>query len=194
MVEFENKKQRAGLVEDCFRISTSDLGKRILYPNGSNRIYLQHKQSENIAGKAGAVAVASGLVIMEVNYRVYFDDPLRVEIFFGLSGQTIFLDTTELQFGTNVYFLCPCERRCRILYMKRGGKSRFACRDCHNLRYELTTFSNSSELGIFSKLLHNYYKMDEKKLGINRVDYNGQLTRKAKSMIELSKKITTPTI
>lgn len=193
-MELENKKPKVSLVEDCFKISTSDLGKRILYPSDSDRIYRQHNQLTNIDGKVGKVAVASGLTIIEINYQIYFDDPLRVDIFFGSSSQTIFLDTTELQFGTNVYFLCPCERRCRILYMKRVSKSRFACRDCHNLRYELTTFSSNSEFGVFSRLLHNYYKMDEKKLEISRIDYNGQLTRKAKSVIELSKKITVPAI
>lgn len=184
------------MVEECYKLSISDLGKRLLYPVGSNRMYLQHNQPEKQVGKSGKAVLSAlySLSLLKVDYQVYFDDNLRLEIYFGSNYQIIPLDTTECYFGTNVYMLCTCGKRCQILYMRRDNMTRFACRSCLNLKYEMTTFNRNTQLGPYSGLLHKYNKLAEKQLKVKRIDYNGKMTRKAKSIMKLSRKMNIPKI
>jgi hypothetical protein len=195
-MELENKKTATGLVEECYKLSIGDLGKHLLYPIGSNRMYAQHKELENLKGKSGEVILSAlySFKLLKVNYRVHFDDVLRLEIFFGSNYQIIPLDTTELYYGTNVYMLCSCGRRCQVLYMRKDTVNRFACRDCLNLKYEMTTFNRNTQLGVYSVLLHRHQKLMAKQLGVKRIDYNGNITRKARSIIKLSRETAVPTI
>lgn len=49
--------------------------------------------------------------------------------------QTIELNSAPVTFGFRRYLLCSCGKQANSLYLK---DSRFACRHCHNLAYEIT--------------------------------------------------------
>jgi hypothetical protein len=182
-----NKTKKINTVEECYKLSTTDLGKHILYPCNSDRMYVQHNNPTELIGKAGkAILHTLYNKSLELHYEVYFDAPIRIEIFFdSTKTQTILLDTTELQYGTNVYMLCICGQRCRTLYLYRDY---FACRDCLNLKYELTTINPHTLSGSLFRMMHRSLKLKEKQLHLSRVDYKGKMTRKVKSFVELSKK------
>ena len=182
------KRKKINTVEECYKLTTTDLGKLILYPLGSDRMYVQHEDLATLEGKAGKSTLRAWYnnKALELHYKVYFDEPLRIEVFFdSTKTQTILLDTVEYLYGTNVYMLCFCGRRCRTLYL-HGDQ--FACRDCLNLKYELTTINHHTVSGNLFRMMHRSLKLKEKQLHLGRIDYNGKMTRKAKSFVDLVKK------
>jgi hypothetical protein len=182
------KRKKIITVEEAYKLKTTDLGKLILYPLGSDRMYLQHEDIDNLEGKAGQSTLRAWYnnKPLELHYKVYFDEPLRIEVFFdSIRNQTILLDTTESQYGTNVYMLCLCGKRCRILYLYRDY---FACRDCLHLKYELTTINHHTLAGNLRRMMHRSLKLKEKQLHLGRIDYKGKITKKTKSFINLVEK------
>jgi len=60
----------------------------------------------------------------------------------GKEPQGINIEWIDVTYGRMAYFLCNCGSRVLKLY-KPSNKTEFLCRDCSNLRYRVSSFSNS---------------------------------------------------
>ncbi len=187
------------LVEQCYRLSLGDLGKRLLYPVGSNRKYDVYDDMSALDGKQGTVFLLKryGLRALAVSYRVILSGKLRVDVSYSYrplrsSSQSIYLETEEAPYGTRYYMLCGCGRRCNVLYMRMDKPYYFACRACLNLIYELTRINRSVAGGELFYRFNRHIKLDNMSVDVKRIDYRGKYTKKAARVLRLSKRMAVP--
>lgn len=181
-------KEKKGLVEESATLKISDFGKKLLYaeygdescPNGERQ---------------GSFCVGKGINAMRVKYE--YSPMIAMNMIFveairekdgRTSYQEIMLDIIPLSYGLRPYFLCSnCGKRCDNLYMAKHDF--LYCRDCQDLTYELTRVKKSSLDG-FAYPVALIDKIDQKQRKVKRIYYNGKMTRKAKSAMASSKKLT----
>lgn len=90
----------------------------------------------------------------EVSAWLAKPEEYAAELRWGFDGsQTLRFICTPGTYGGSVLWLrCPCGRRCRKLYLP-PGRTRYACRVCHQLRYR------SQRLSIADRWQHRAAKL-----------------------------------
>lgn len=185
------KHRRTVLVEDCFVLTLSDLGKKLLRPvNEWKENYPQPlDQQVELLGKRGEVTIVGRRGKLSVDYEVDLEDPpiLNLEYSFRNSwhNQAVDLGEASVTFGVRPYLVCPCGHRANKLYLS-PKQSTFMCRDCCGAYYESTTINRSSAAGGLDYLLAQVLKLDEHRAKIKRLAYAGSPTRKT---VQLARKI-----
>ncbi len=159
-------------VEDCWRLSLENLGKKIL------------------DGKDGRFVIFNGLTPILGSFRSE-DDFLNIS--FNKNSrehtQTIMLAESEAVFGTRPYLICSrCDSRRNDLYLRPDSYS-FVCRDCANLYYYSTRQNRRTVHGNLFYQHNQCMKLMTLEPLVKRISYNGKLTRRASQVIQLSKKI-----
>ena len=113
----EKRKFEKFLIEDCFQLSLNYLGKKILYPLNCDLKYDRYENPEELTGKSNSLKLhSSNGAVLDLTYEVFFDEPLRIEVWFTNGSynqryQTIHLDTEEVLYGTRYYLMCSCGSR-----------------------------------------------------------------------------------
>lgn len=179
------------LVEDCYRLHTRDLGKGILSPTNA-------KSKDKISTNKTALLL-NGLSVMRVSFKINLEaNPINIKIFFsrdpknwskdlGIS-QTVDIEPCELRFGTRFYFKCGCGKKANILCLRPDIPYYFACRECLNLKYYLTTINRNSFGREIFYWFNRVEKAREKMAEIKRLTYNGKVTKRTAYALSVAKK------
>lgn len=168
----DEEKQHKIAVEDCWRLTLNDIGKRVLGDKNGNFILLN-----GLSLIFGSYETKDGYLCISFNRnnKAY--------------NQSIALAKSEAVFGTRPYFVCGrCETRCNNLYLRPDGYS-FACRQCHNLYYESTRLNRQTLHGDLFYRFNRHLKLMVDKADVKRIDYNGKYTRKAASLMKKMAKL-----
>ncbi len=190
----EPKTKIKVLAEDCFKISISDFGKKLLRPINSDELnnfdLLYNKENNLLKGKQGHFTIQNGIETLHIFYNV---DPNRIpkilnirfsRIEGGFDGisQNIELGEDYAQYGFRPYFTCSCGKLCTVLY-KVPAKSIFKCISCSNIIYESQKLNKKTMSGLFyhTHRLLKLVKMEEK---TPRTFYNGKYTIKRQRLME----------
>jgi len=132
--------------------------------------------------KSGTIK-APGMGGFMLDYEVNPDN-LSLEFFCPTQpiDGLIYLTHSESTFGRRPWFVCPgCGTSRGKLY--RAGRA-FKCRKCLDLAYESTRLPKAWPIfRLFSRQMR-IIKLSEQ---VKRISYAGQLTRRAKRIIELSR-------
>jgi hypothetical protein len=170
----QTKKGAKGLIENQSYISISEFGRGLL-------------RLHNNKGKSGTF-ISSGLKLRRLVYYVDLDsDPPCLFIYIQNNNDSqikIHLKHTYSTFGIRPYFACPkCQSlRCK-LYMKEGA---LLCRKCLNLVHESTRLHLVHPL---IRIFKKQFKIVEISERVKRISYNGKFTRRAKRVMELSRRL-----
>ena len=158
-------------VEQCWKLNISKL---------KDRDEVAHIANAECEGQEMAIAY---------NFNCS-DDSMLATITFFYNGevirQIIDIETAELPLGDRPYFRCQCGNRCSVLYLKPDG-SKFACRECNKLIYEVKTVNKKLMNGVLYQV-NRINKLIEKSDKIDRAFYNGKPTKKVESFIRLREK------
>jgi len=154
------------LVENCYFITPKDVG--------SNFEQIQKNESSKLEGRNG------------INY--WFDNISQQDWLFvsvdGHEPQKLKWEVVEITYGQKQFFFCECGRRCMKLYLLPGGDE-FKCRECHNLRYALTTFNKNSPAGHKIYQMNRIQKLSEGRANMARIFYNGKFSKRFARFIRL---------
>src|SRR3989344_8056754 len=123
------------LIENSFAISTKLLKKDL------------YRAREQKTGINGFINISYGNTKAVADYSIELGteyDYLVIQ--YGEKEQRIKLAESELHFGTRSWFICECERRVAKLYLP-PHTTKFKCRRCHSLSYELQSFNKNSKHG-----------------------------------------------
>ncbi len=155
------------LIEDCFKLSINDIGKKSLY--GKNGKIELTRCNYNDKLHCNFTSAHQSLNIRyTINKQVYI--------------QNINFETESIRYGLRPYMQCKCGHRSNTLYLRPDMPYRFACRRCNNLKYELTTINPKTKIGKYKIYLLHLRKLDEAKIKINRLYYRGKVKTGAKSI------------
>lgn len=173
------------LIEDCFKLRLGDLGKFLLIPVRIEESDDLSKQTKT--GRSGAALLLNGLSSMRVDYKMNLNrEPNIINIRFSDGrkesssiDQAIEIEKQELLFGTRFFFKCRCGKRLNVLYLRPDMPYCFACRECLNLKYFLTTINRK----VLGRELFYWFdrsrRVKEKLAEIKQLTKNGKITRKA---------------
>jgi hypothetical protein len=180
------KRRREYLVEDCFILCLSDLGKRLLHPSGND--------GGLVVGKCGKVLLSNRFKDLPVQFSV--DHGLGDKVILNISckhrnsllNQAITLQTGKAPYGIRPYLVCYCGYQGNKLYLSNKEYS-FLCRRCAGLYYDVTSINRKSPLGRLKYQLWKKFKIENQKARVTRVSYMGKFTRRAKRLMELVKAV-----
>ena len=108
-------------------------------------------------------------------YVEYENEKACLVVNFREEPQRILLSEEELTFGIRTYLTCACGNRVNTLYLKEGV---FACRECHNLKYQSTTINRNSRHGNFLYKQSQIIKAMDMRESMGRIFYKSQYTKK----------------
>ena len=121
----------------------------------------------------------------------WLDNPAEPSIaFVSISGnepQSISIEWKTITFGERAYFLCECNCRVSRLYLPQD-KAKFKCRKCHNLQYQLASFSRYSVAGKSLYHMNRLQKLTNSRAGMGRVFYKGHYTKRFERFLGLCEK------
>lgn len=164
----------SSLIEGCPAVSIGSLKHDLLrYRNREDNI-------------SGYLCIENSTQLFSYSYCIiYADDGDFLEICNSNDGsmQYINIAAQELYFGTRNYFICECGARCNRLYLP-SNNGNFKCRNCHSLRYELSSINTST---IHGKLLYRTsrtIKLVNKRAVMNRIVYRSKYTHKYQSFLK----------
>lgn len=104
----------------------------------------------------------------------------------GQEPQKIALEWQDLTFGRTAYFRCSCGYRCRHLYLPPGrATSGFGCRQCHHLKYELSSINRSSVHGKLFYRTNRMIKLASKREEMRRIFHKGDYTHRYQRFLKL---------
>jgi hypothetical protein len=152
------------LVEECFVLTPKDVGRRWdrIRKLGVNKLAWRS----------------------DVSY--WFDDMSDPKwLFLGVAGsepQQLKWEVLKITFGEKQYFYCECGHRASKLYLPPSG-SAFKCVHCHNLRYQLSTFSRKSVAGKTLYQMNRMQKLAESRAGMRKILHNGRFSRRFESFL-----------
>lgn len=185
------KHSRDVLVEDCYALSLSDLGKGLLRPtNPWLEDYAKPFDLEiKPIGKSGVINLTNrNGGILTLRYKVDLEEPILLDISGhwrnSLLSQVIYLEEAMAPHGIRPYLLCPCGYRANKLYLSPYSHS-FMCRRCAGLYYESTTINKNTTVGALGHALFRLFKVDEQKPKVKRITYAGKYTKKAERLLRL---------
>ena len=154
------------LVEECFTLTPRDVGRRF---DRIRRVRVNKLEWND-----------------KISY--WFDDIENPEwLFISVSGnepQRFKWELVDITFGEKQYFYCQCGYRAMKLYLLPNGKE-FKCRKCHNLQYQLTTYSKNSIAGKSLYRLNRFQKLSETRMNLGRILYEGNFTKKFERFLRL---------
>jgi len=105
----------------------------------------------------------------------------------GREPQKINLDWEEITYGERAYFQCECGLRVNKIYLPENGKE-FACRKCHGLLYQLTTFNRHTNAGKFLYKQNRLQKLMESREKMGRILYKNNFTKRFERFLNLCNK------
>lgn len=176
------KHWREYLVEDCFILCLSDLGKGLLHPSGND--------GGLVVGKCGKVLLSNRFKDLPVQFSVGhgLDDKVILNISCkhrnSLLNQAITLQTGKAPYGIRPYLVCYCGYQGNKLYLSNKEYS-FLCRRCAGLYYESTSINRYSVVGALKYRLARKFKIAELRARVKRVSYKGKFTRRARRVLGL---------
>jgi len=196
--QFLHPKQhyREILVEDCWILGISDLGKGLLHRPGEQKweeAYAKPLETTteeySVPGKSGETSLFDRWgKELKLNFNIDLGEPPIVNLSFLFRNswhtQTIHLDELPLGYGIRPFFLCSCGYRAGKLYLGPNEYS-FKCRTCARLYYESTSINPSSLVGAMGYRLHRIFKADILKTKVKRITYRGRYTRRARRVMAL---------
>jgi hypothetical protein len=180
------KHRREFLVEDCFILSLSDLGKGLLRPAAND--------DGLVVGKCGRVLLTNRFKELPVEFSVQLYSGNQVQLNVSCKhrnsvlNQAIKLQTNHVPYGLRPYLVCNCGYRGNKLYLSSREYS-FLCRRCAGLYYDVTSINRKSPLGRLKYQLWKKFKIENQKARVTRVSYMGKFTRRAKRLMELVKAV-----
>ena len=136
------------------------------------------------------VALKGGL---KIRYRERkFEGERLLDITFNVGRQwmtqSIVIETWPVGYGLRRYWQCQCGKSCSVLYL-RSDSHPFACRECLNLKYNLSYLNRHTKVGKLLYRAHWANRAIELQERISRIDYQGKYTRKATRLMKISKKV-----
>lgn len=164
-----NKK---GLVEEAMRLKTGNFGKGLIKMAKSGELMLNGPYGTALIDYR--VDPEQSPLILEMEYCLKESDRVVRQ------SQTVELALKEATYGTAWLFRCRCGRLASILYLPRN-KSKFLCRKCHNLTYEICRLNPNTMDGLFT-YSNRLQRLMEKQEDIGRLFYRNRFTRKARSL------------
>lgn len=181
---YYSRFQRRYTTEECKRIDLVILRRgRVFNVKGGtfNAVTIEWKSNNN-----DKIDTANILISLEKNPEEKF-------IHIVTAGQTqvidqrVYLTSTPCNYGgVRYWFVCPCQKRVRIIYLSPEPKlDYFGCRHCLNLTY----YSRNESKHPFCRM----FRLDEKanKLGetMRRGYWNGKPTRKHRRILKMDAQI-----
>lgn len=162
---------RKFLVEDCYKLCLGNFGKGLLY------------------GKQGIFTLKSKSGEMKCEFKMEFANTKSIQLFFQWNKkfhkQTIYLECETIPFGVRPYLLCGCGHRANTLYFRPSFPHYFACRQCLNLNYEITTIHRESLSGGLRYQLNRRLLLCDRKR-VRSISYKNKMTRRAIRFIKMS--------
>lgn len=174
MQELEKKDKIKHINEDCYRLTISDLGKKLLknenkstlkLSNGSSSLYMAYEIKHKDSPKA----------------IIGFTSNLKSQVV--LTHQTIEIEQDVAPYGLRPFFICPeCGTMHRVLYLPPGGKDYFKCWRCQGINYQSTRINRQTCGGIFY-YMDRIIKLMNKREKISRQFYRGKVTKRYRAFI-----------
>lgn len=161
------------LVENCLIISVTDFKRAFI------RIRKQEEVNDSVNIPYGAKKITINLWSEYRGNELYL--AVAIE---GLESQEILLSESDLTFGARTYFMCDCGHRSHKLYLPPNS-TKFKCRKCHKLAYELTTFNHDTIQGKLFYRTNRMIKLANARAEMKRVFYKGQYTKRFKRHLDL---------
>jgi hypothetical protein len=158
-------------VEECFVLTPRDVGYRIDRVQKIGINILEHRP--------------------EIRY--WFDEDEEgspVSLFVSVDEQEpqkLKWEQMEITFGFREYFYCPCGQRSSKLYLLPNGKE-FKCRECHHLKYRLSSFNKHSVAGESIYKMDRLQKLANDRASMSRIFYNGHYTKRFERFLKLCDK------
>lgn len=154
------------LVEGCLTISTA-LFKRALArirnrEDINDSIEILHRGEKIVVNYWSEYKEKEAFLVVSAN---------------GNEPQAILLSEKEMMFGSRSYFVCGCGYRGSKLYLP-ANSTELKCRECYNLRYELTTINRKSVQGKVFYKTNRLIKLANARAGMNRIFYKGKYTKR----------------
>lgn len=189
MEKLEKKEKNKHINEDCYRLTISDMGKKLLknenkgtlkLSNGSDHLYMTYKIKHMDRRPKAIIGFTSNLKSATV-----------------LTHQTIEIEEDVVPFGLRPYFICPeCNTICRVLYLPDDKDyCQFKCHKCQNIVYHSTRVNRHTCGGMFY-YTERLLRLMNKREKIPRLFYRGKATKKHKAFIieylDLTKSIDKP--
>lgn len=114
-----------------------------------------------------------------------FFDPSVVLVSVGEGEpQRLNLELHDITFGQRGYFRCVCGVRVSKLYLPPNG-SKFLCRRCHGLQYELTRINRHSVAGKALYRMNRLRKLADSRASMSRILYDGQYSKRFERFLRL---------
>ncbi|MCX6752426.1 MAG: hypothetical protein NTZ87_02905 [Candidatus Nomurabacteria bacterium] len=162
------------LVESCFSLTAKTIKKDLLRAR---------EQRKNVDG---FINIDFGQVKTVADYCIEYGAETDFLILrYGMEEQRFKIADSELYFGTRSWFICNCERRVAKLYLP-PQTTKFKCRHCHKLTYELNTFNRKSSHGLAFYRTNRMIKMMNNREKMKSYLYNGKPTLRFNRWLKLS--------
>lgn len=171
-------RTRKDLVEDFPMLSVSSLGRGLLHKGDIKRGALSLTDwTEWPRALYETEHLDDGSTILHVSFQRGASQP-------PLAYQEITLEGINATYGKRPYMTCNAcgSLRLKLLFTRTGG---LFCRSCLALTYQCCRENHSKAIFIGFR---RHQRLRMKQLGVKRVDYAGKLTRKARSVIRMTKK------
>lgn len=175
MEKLEKKEKIKHVNEDCYRLTISDMGKKLLknenkgtlkLSNGSNHLYMTYEIKHKDRRPKAIIGFTSNLKSATV-----------------LTHQTIEIEEDVAPYGLRPYFTCPeCDTMRRVLYLPPGGEDYFKCWRCQGISYQSTRI-NRRTCGGFLYYTDRIIKLMNKREKMSRLFYRGKVTKKYRAFI-----------
>lgn len=173
------QRMRKELVEDYPMLSLSELGRGLLH------------EDKNKRGTATLTDWSDyPRALFETKH--FNDGSVALDIIFQREAsripsthQEVRLEGINATFGQRPYAICPScgSLRLKLLFTRRGQLS---CRSCLNLTYASSRENHAKPI---FRQFRKHMKIRVKQIGVKRVDYAGRMTRKARSVMRMAKRV-----
>lgn len=131
---------------------------------------------------------------LKIRYKERLSEGIRfLDIVYCLGGswftQSIEIEAGLAKYGLRRYWLCRCGRRCSKLYLRRDRPVAFGCRNCLNLKYNLSYLNRNTKAGRILSQAHWLNKTMELQEKIHSITYGNRGTRKAISFLLAARRL-----
>jgi hypothetical protein len=169
---------RKDLVEDYPAFSLSRLGRGLLHEDKIKRGSLSLTEySEWPRALYETRRLSDGTTALRISFQHKASRPPSMH-------QEAVLEGVDATFGVRPYAICPScgARRLKLLFSHSG---RLSCRSCLEVIYQCCRENHAKPIFI---RFRRCQRLRVKQLDVKRIDYAGKLTRKARSVIRMTKK------
>ena len=161
------------LIESCFCLSTNLLKKDLR----------KARNKEKVEGKFLNYRRDGRPCVLFYSVEYDFNDKAYLVVAVGAEPQRILLSEHWLTFGTRTYLTCACLKRTNALYLHKSDF--LACRNCHDLRYEVSTIHNKGDYGRVLYRANKRIRLVNMRADMSHIFYKNKYTRRFQKWLRL---------